>query len=269
MAGGRAGAAAAATGTPRVPIFIVGMPRTGTTLLERILGGHPAVADGGELNHFQHAASLATDRFVQLPPTVDDLAALDAVDAGAIGADYLQRTSGLHGGRSHLIDKNPRNLFLAGLIARALPQSRVLCLVRAPADACFSNLKELFAPGAYPYSYDLEQVADHYARFRRLAAHWRDAFPEQFLEVPYEALVSKPLEVSAEVMRFCGLAPDPACVDITRNLSRAATASSSQVREPIHSRYVGAWRPYRRHLAPMLDRLRSHGFEVPAETPSP
>jgi tetratricopeptide (TPR) repeat protein len=268
-AGVRASMASSSKDTPsaagRVPIFIVGMPRTGTTLLERILGGHSRVADGGELNHLQHAASLAADRFVQLPLRAGDVSALDAIDSAGIGADYLERTAALYGGRSHLIDKNPRNVFAAGLIAKALPQARILCLVRAPADACFSNLKELFAPGAYDYSHALEDVADHYARFRRLAAHWREALPRQFLEVSYEALVADPLAVSEGVMRFCGLDFEPACVDITRNLSRAATASSSQVRQPIHSRFVGAWRPYRRQLEPMLERLRQHGFETPAE----
>jgi tetratricopeptide (TPR) repeat protein len=270
MACHRAPASASRSGGDRrIPIFIVGMPRTGTTLLERILGGHADVADGGELNHFQHAASLATDRFVQLPLRADDVAALEAIDPAAIGADYLARTAGLHGGRSHLIDKNPRNVFAAGLIARALPQARILCLVRSPADTCFSNLKELFAPGTYDYSNDLGEVADHYARFRQLAAHWREAHPQQFLEVSYEALVADPVGVSEGVMRFCGLAPDPACVDITRNLSRTATASSSQVREPIHARYVGAWQTYRRHLEPMLERLHRHGFDVPLEAARP
>jgi len=265
MRAGRRAPSQVADGSARVPLFIVGMPRTGTTLLERILGGHSRVADAGELNHFQHAASFAADRFVQLPLQAQDAAALDALDPAGIGADYLQRTEALYAGRSHLIDKNPRNFFAAGHIARALPQARILCLVRSPADACFSNLKELFAPGAYGYSHDLAEVADHYARFRRLAVHWRDTLPQQFLEVSYEELVADPLAVSEGVMRFCGLAHEPACVDITRNLSRAATASSSQVRQPIHSRGVGAWRPYRQHLGPMLERLRVHGFDASPE----
>jgi hypothetical protein len=248
----------------RVPVFIVGMPRTGTTVLERILGGHPGVADAGELNDFQHAASLAADRFVRLPLGVDDVAALAAVDPREIGRSYLERTGRHYGARSHLIDKNPQNLFAAGFIAEALPQARILCLVREPADACFSNLKELFAPGSYAYSYDLETVADHYARFRRLADRWRESLPGRFLEVSYEDLVADPARVSAAVLEFCGLPPESGCVDITRNLSPAATASSSQVRQPIHGRHVGAWRRYRRQLQPMLERLRGHGFAVDA-----
>jgi tetratricopeptide (TPR) repeat protein len=254
-----------ATGSDaRVPIFIVGMPRTGTTVLERILGGHPDVADAGELNDFQHAASLACDRFLSLPFRADDVATLASADVRAIGRTYLERTARHYGPRACLIDKNPQNFFAAGLIAEALPQARILCLIREPADACFSNLKELFAPGSYGYSYGLEEVAEHYARFRGLAERWRDAFPGQFLEVGYEELVADPARVSKVVMEFCGLPPAPECVDITRNVSRASTASSSQVRQPIHARNVGAWRRYQRQLQPMLERLRQHGFGVDA-----
>ena len=262
-------AASATAEHARVPIFIVGMPRTGTTVLERILGGHTRVADGGELNDFQHAASLASNRFIQLPLGAGDLAALANVDPGAIGRNYLERTGLRYAGKSHLIDKNPLNFFAAGLIAKALPQARILCLVRDPVDACFSNLKELFAPGAYGYSYDLQDLADHYARFRRLLEHWRSALPEQFHVVAYEDLVADPVQETERAMRFCGLPPEPECADITRNLSRASTASSSQVRQPIHARNVGAWRRYRQHLQPMIERLRQHGFAVDGDADEP
>ena len=244
----------------RVPIFIVGMPRTGTTVLERILGGHPRVADAGELNDFQHAASLACDRFVQLPFGSGDLNALARVDAEDIGRHYLERTGWRYAGKSHLVDKNPQNFHAAGLIAHALPQARILCLVRDPVDACFSNLKEVFAPGSYPYSYDLQELADHYARFHRLLGHWREVLRGQFLEVGYEELVTRPEQVTEKVLRFCGLPPDPACADITRNLSRSDTASNSQVRQPIHAGHVGAWQRYRQPLQPLLDGLRAHGL---------
>lgn len=263
------GASGPAGADARVPVFIVGMPRTGTTVLERILGGHALVADGGELNDLQHAASLASDRFIQCQPRAGDVAALAAVDAQAIGQTYMERTGHRYAGKTHLIDKNPQNVFAAGLIAEALPRARMVCLVRAPADACFSNLKELFAPGAYPYSYDQQDVADHYARFHRLVEHWRTALPGRFLVVAYEDLVANPEQVAERVMQFCGLPHDPACVDITRNLSRAATASSSQVRQPIHPRHVGAWLRYRRQLQPMLERLRQHGFDVDANAGEP
>lgn len=250
-------------------IFIVGMPRTGTTVLERVLGGHDRVADGGELNDFQRAASQVSDRFIQFPLAIGDIAALAKVDPHAIGLNYLERTSRRYAGKSHLVDKNPQNFFAAGLIAKALPQARILCLTRDPVDACFSNLKELFAPGAYAYSYDLHDLADHYAHFHRLVDHWRNCLPDQFLVVAYEDLVANPTRVTEQVLRFCGLPPEPDCVDITRNLSRAATASSSQIRQPIHDRYVGAWRRYSHHLQPLIGRLRQQGFAVEDNTHKP
>jgi tetratricopeptide (TPR) repeat protein len=244
---------------PRSPIFIVGMPRTGTTVLERILGNHSHVASAGELNAFQHALSVAADRFVATPPTREDVEALRTVDADAIGADYLRRTERLYGDRTHLVDKNPLNVFNAGWIARALPQARILCLVRDPMDACFSNFKELFSSDTYGYSYDLRELAAHALRFRTLVAHWERTLPGRFMTVPYESLVAEPDATSAAVLAFCGLDTEAGVADITRNTTPSSTASSSQVREPIHARGVGAWRRYERQLAPLARALGQGG----------
>lgn len=237
------------------PLFIVGMPRTGTTLLERILGNHSRVASGGELNAFGAAASLALDQPYGAPPTAAQVRAAAGLDAAALGADYLARTAYLVGDRSHLLDKNPLNLWNAGLVARALPRARILCLLRDPMDACFSNLKELFPGGGYGYSYDLGDLAAHWGHFRTLVAHWQATLPGRFMTVEYEALVSEPERMAAEVLAFCGLPFEPGCVDITRNTAPVSTASSSQVRQPIHTRSVGAWRRYERQLAPLRERL--------------
>jgi tetratricopeptide (TPR) repeat protein len=239
----------------RTPIFIVGMPRTGTTVLERILGNHAQVASAGELNAFQHALAEAGDLFVTSPPTAAMVERLAGIDFAAAGREYLARTERRYGDATHLVDKNPLNVFLAGFIARALPQARILCLVREPVDACFSNFKELFAGTAYAYSYDLRELADHALRFRALVAHWERALPGRFMTVPYEALVSDPARMSESVMAFCGLTFDAAAVDITRNTTSSSTASSSQVREPIHARSVGAWRRHADALAPLVERL--------------
>ena len=123
----------------RTPVFIVGLPRTGTTLLERILGNHSRVCSGGELNAFATAVSLAMDRPFGAPPAPAQVEAAALMDVAALGRDYLERTAHLWGEDSHQLDKNPLNLWHAGLIARALPQARILCLVREPMDACFSQ----------------------------------------------------------------------------------------------------------------------------------
>ncbi|WP_189644623.1 tetratricopeptide repeat-containing sulfotransferase family protein [Luteimonas gilva] len=239
----------------RVPIFVVGMPRTGTTLLERILGNQSRAAAGGELRDFNTALCLATDGFVPSSPTPAWLERLRAIDLAGVGDEYLRRTADRYAGGRYLIDKNPMNFAYAGHVAKALPQAKILCLRRNAMDACFSNLKELFTNAAYGYSYDQAELADHYARFSALCDHWQRAMPERFLTVDYEDLVSDPLSASDRIAGFCGLAFEPDSVDITRNRTAVATASSSQVRQPIHRRGVNAWRKYEAYLQPLQERL--------------
>lgn len=245
----------------RTPIFIVGMPRTGTTLLSRILGAHPAVADADELNALENAISECLDRFVDLPLAPSDLEALRGVDAQGLGAAYMRRTQPYYGkGCTHLIDKNPMNLFAASAIVRAMPNAKLLCLVRNGMDTCYSNLRQLFQNGAFPYSYDQRALAERYAAFRRVVDCMQVRHPENFLAVSYEALAQDPVATAGRVMEFCGLRFDPAYVDITRNATRSATASASQVRQPIHLQGIGEWRRYEAQLAPLAERLSELGF---------
>lgn len=248
--------ASPATDGTQVPIFIVGMPRSGTTVLDRILSNHSSVASAGELNVFSRALSWVADHFYDVPGGERSILAVKDVDFSEVGAIYLQRTTGRYGGKTHLIDKNPANVFNAAFIAKALPQAKIVCLLRNPMDACFSNLKELFSGDAYGYSYDLGELADHYVRFRRLVQHWQEVLAGRFHVVEYEALVSDPLRTSEEVMRFCGLPFEPECIDITRNAAPVSTASSSQVRQPINTRGVDAWRKYAKELEPLESRIR-------------
>ena len=239
-----------------VPTFIVGMPRSGTTVLERILGAHSSVASAGELNVFSRSLSWVADCFYDVPPGEGAVNAVKDADFAEVGALYMRRTAGRYAGKTHLIDKNPANVFNAGFIAKAIPQAKIICLLRNPMDACFSNLKELFSGDSYGYSYDLTELADHYIRFRQLVAHWQRVLPGRFHVVEYETLVAEPMRTSEEVMGFCGLPFEPGCVDITRNEAPVSTASSSQVRQPINARGVDAWRKYANHLQPLETRLR-------------
>lgn len=258
-----------ATPDGTVPIFIVGLPRTGTTLLERILGGHTRVAGGGELDTFGEALSFVSDRFVPgAAMDAGDVLRLQEIDLGEVGRRYRQRTLHRASGCAFLSDKNPVNFVHAGLIARALPQARILCLMRSPMDACLSNLKELFANDAYAYSYDLDELADHYARFARLAAHWRRTLPGRFHIVDYQSLVDDTATTVAQVLAFCGLPFEEGCLDITSNTTPVSTASSSQVRQPIHGRNIGAWRRYAAPLEPLRRRLIARGVCLPADTPA-
>src|SRR5690606_9523113 len=173
------------------PVFILGQPRSGTTLLERILGGAPEVADAGELRDFGYQARVLTGLPGSGMPDLALLQALESADLAELGRRYLAHTRWRAGGKRYYTDKLPANFVWLGHIARALPQARFLHLVREPMDVCFSNLKELFA-NAYPHSYDQVEMAGHFCRYHRLMAHWRQAFPERVLDVEYQALVTDP-----------------------------------------------------------------------------
>lgn len=248
------GAGEGATTRGAVPIFIVGQPRSGTTLLERMLGAHPSVADAGELRDFTTQLRWMTD--VMGGPHLD-LALVEAaaaIDFTELGHRYLGHTQWWAGERTHYTDKLPTNFLNVGYIAKALPQARILHMVRAPMDSCFSNLKELFAE-AYPHSYDQREMADHFRRYRALMAHWHRAFPGRVLDVHYERLVAEPEAVAREVLAFCGLPWESAVVAPQERRAAVATASAAQVREPIHTRFVGQWRRYEAHLQPLREQL--------------
>ena len=243
--------------TGHTPVFVVGMPRSGTTLLERILGGNRQLTTAGELNDFTAALCMESDQFLGGFLRPEAIEKLRGIDFDKVGRHYMERTAHLAKGNPFLSDKNPVNFIYAGFIAKALPHARILCLRRNPMDACLSNLKNLFTNDAYGYSYDLEELADYYVQFDGMCAHWRKVIGGQFLEVSYERLVEDPFEVTREVASFCGLPFDPDAVDITRNKAPVTTASSAQVRQPINRRGIGAWRKYEAQMQPVRDRIEA------------
>ncbi len=240
-----------------LPIFIVGQPRTGTTVLERILGNHSQVASAGELNDFHLQLCWQADLLVE---HVDPLLARACADLdfAAIGRGYRQRSAWRAQGRRFLVDKLPGNFWYAGFIRKALPEARIICLLRDPLDTCLSNLKELFAGSVYPYSYEPLEAAAHHVQFRQMLQYWDEVMPGAVLTVRYEDLVRDPATTARAVMTHCGLPFEPACIDLTRNAAPSATASSSQVREGIHTRGVGAWRRYADQLASVRTYLQAH-----------
>lgn len=237
------------------PLFIVGMPRTGTTLLERILGNHSQVRSLGERNDLAASISEVAGRFFHSSLTETGAHLLSHADPAAVGASYLRRIATAVRGGSHFTDKNPTNLFNIPMILRALPDAKVVCLRRLPMDACFSNLKELFQGGAYPYSYGLDDVAGHCLNAHAWIAHWQQRAPRSIHVVDYEALVHTPAPVVADLLEFAELPPQVGLEDIQSNAAPVATASSSQVRSGIHAGAIGAWRRYARWLEPMRRRL--------------
>jgi hypothetical protein len=175
-----------------------------------------------------------------------------------LGRRYLEHARWRVGGQRWFTDKLPLNFLNLGFVAAALPGARIVHLVREPMDACFSNLKELFAE-AYPYSYRLDELGAHYARYRRLMSHWHGALPGRIHDVSYEALVTSPEAVARGVFEFCGLPWDACSLDLARG-GTVSTASTVQVREGIHARRVGGWQPYARGLEPLRLRLQEEGW---------
>ena len=236
------------------PIFIVGMHRSGTTLVERLLGNHSRVREGGELYDFPAALRLVLGRHFSGPSDADVARRADAIDFPALGRDYLERVRWRAAGRPFLVDKLPSNFLNIGFLQRALPQARVVHMRRGAMDTCFSNLKELFS-AACPYSYDQGELADFYRGYRGLMAHWRELAPGYVLDVDYEALARDPEAGARRILGFCGLDYEPACLDLAGNSRPVNTASSAQVREPVHTRGIAAWRRYERWLGPLQQRL--------------
>jgi hypothetical protein len=228
------------------PIFIIGMPRSGTTVLERMLGNHSGVALAGELIDFgmQLHGSADTAR------THGDafITRLPGLDLAETGRRYLAQTRWRAGGKAFFIDKQPPNWIFAGLIHAALPGARILHLVRDPMDVCFSNWRACFGD-AYGYSYDLDTLAAHFKDYRRVMAHWHAVMPGAILDVSYAELVGESEATLRKVFDFCGLGWGPGCADISRNAEPSATLSAAQVRGPLRRDASGQWRQYAQHLA--------------------
>jgi tetratricopeptide (TPR) repeat protein len=248
-----AGARPAASAGARTPVFIVGMHRSGTTLLEQLLSAHSEVQGIGELYDFTSAMRNATDHHCR---GVIDRALVqraEHVDFDTVGQRYLAGVAWRLGSERVFTDKLPSNFFNIGYIARALPQARILHMVRDPVETCFSNLRELFSD-ANPYSYDLVELGHFHGQYRRLMAHWHRVLPGRILDVDYARLTRDPEAVMREVSAFCGLEFEPAMLD-TRSARGVATASAVQVRQGIQVRDVPKWAPYSTELAPLIRAL--------------
>lgn len=234
-------------------IFVVGMHRSGTTLLEHLLAGHPAVADGGESYAFQAALRLAGDHY--FPGVLD----LDTVRRGpclrldSVAATYRRYARWKSAGRPWLTEKLPGNFLGLGFILAAFPQARILHMRRDPVDTCFSNLRTCFAPGAAPYSYDQGNLAEYYLRYQALMRHWHELWPGRILDVDYHALVDEPELQARKVLAYCGLDFVPAVLELSRG--RVATASLADVRTGIRKDRGGQWRRFERQLQPLVTAL--------------
>lgn len=240
--------------TGPMPIFIIGMPRSGTTLLDRLLGAHPQVESAGELGDFARALRWAADHFSSQP--IDDVILDRAANLNyaALGQRYLAQTRWRANGKRHFVDKLPINWMQAGFIARALPQARILHIQRPAMDVCFSNYRAYFGAG-YAYSYAFDTLAAHYRDYRRTLTHWHRMLPGRILDVDYTQLVTDTETVARRVLEFCDLPFAPECLQPSGDHNAVATLSAAQVREPMHDRAMREWQRYAVQCEPLRERL--------------
>ena len=241
------------------PIFVVGMPRTGTTLVERIISQHSEVTSAGELQHFglllKKMAKTSSNRVID----AETVAASKNINFEALGKSYIESTRAITGKTAKFVDKMPLNVLYVGFILQALPKTKIVCLDRNPLDTIVSNFRQLFAinQSYYSYSYDLESTTEFYLLFKKLATLWLTTFPDNFYFLNYEKLVNDPLNEAQKLIEFCDLPWQEQCVNIDQNSSPVATASALQVRSPINNGSVGNWKKYDAYLDGVKEMLAS------------
>ena len=247
------------------PIFIVGLPRAGSTLVERILSSHSQVHAAGELRHLTLAiAAAARAKSGLVDPPLRQLIALSAeFDFAALGRDYLARCRPAAGAAPRFTDKMPVNYLYCGLIRRALPNAKIVHVARTPVAACYAIYKTLFRDG-YPFSYDLDELAQYYIAYRRLMDHWQRTMPGVIHELSYERLVADQAGETRRLLGFCGLEWEDACLDFHLNPAASTSASAHQVRQPIYRYAVDEWRNYATRLAGLRSRFDAAGIAVEA-----
>jgi tetratricopeptide (TPR) repeat protein len=238
-----------------IPVFIVGMPRSGTTLIEQILASHPAVHGAGELNDLGHQiVQLRTgpEGEIRYPESGRSLSSGQLQQLGRGYTNGLRRRAP---DAKRITDKAALHYLHLGLIHLALPEARIIHVKRSPLDTCFSCYSKLFNHGQ-DFAYDLGELGRYYRRYDKLMAHWRDVLPpDRFLEIRYEAVIADLESEARRFVGFCGLQWDPRCLAFHQTRRPVFTASATQVRRPIYQSSQGRWLAYRDHLGPLIAAL--------------
>ncbi|GAA3920008.1 tetratricopeptide repeat-containing sulfotransferase family protein [Luteimonas lutimaris] len=239
-------------------IFIVGMPRTGTTLTQRLLLQSGKVKDAGELTDFGYLLTLAVREQQEADPSLSPVAATLRLDFAGLGRQYMRAARQMADGSPMFIDKMPVNYMYCGVIHKALPNARIIHLVRDPLDSCYAIFKTLFF-NAYDFSYDLDELGEYYIAYHRTMQHWREVMPGAILDVRYEDLVTDTEAQARRIYDWCGLEWTPRALEVPDSRMAFATASAVQVREPVHARSVNSSRRHADALAPLAEKLAAAG----------
>lgn len=242
------------------------MPRSGTTLVERILSSHSEVTQTGELLNLGITMKRLSGTITAALLDPATIAGMNRVNRAALGKLYVDSTRPGTGQTPRFIDKMPQNFLNLGYIAEALPNAAIVCLHRDPMDTCLGNFRELFTLGTpyWDYTFDILDIGRYYVRFRQLMEHWSRVFPGRVLEISYEDLVQDQASVTRRLLQHCKLDWEDACLDFESNPAPVSTASSTQVRSAIHGMSMQRWKNYRAQLEPLQALLADAGL-LPAE----
>ena len=239
-----------------VPVFVLGMPRSGSTLVEQILASHPQIHGAGELSSLETVINSML-RYPECIPTLDDSSLQQ------LGQDYLSRLPTPAKGKIRVIDKTPGNFFSIGLIRLILPKAKIIHTRRDPIDTCFSCYSILFSDGLN-FSYDLAELGRYYRRYSELMGHWQSVLPPSaMLDVYYEDVVDDLEGQARRLIEYCGLPWDDTCLEFYRNSRPVKTASAVQVRKPLYRSSLKRWHKYEENLEPLLHQL---GDIIPGST---
>ena len=241
------------------PIFVVGLPRTGTTLVDRIISSHSTVQSVGETQFMQMELKQGSGIDSDEKMTVEIIEAAARLDMQSVGEGYLGRLRYRLGPEPRILDKLPFNSLYLGFITAAFPAARIVLLRRNPMDSCFAMYKQVFT-WAYKFSYSLDGLGGFYVAYDRLIRHWRDVLGERLVEVQYEDLVADPEAQTRALLQRIDLPFEAACLEFDKSEAATTTASVVQVREKMHTRSVGRWCHYEKELASLRDHLEAAGI---------
>ncbi|HWA31378.1 MAG TPA: tetratricopeptide repeat protein [Rhizomicrobium sp.] len=238
-----------------LPVFIVGMPRSGSTLTEQIIASHPQVFGAGEIKNLAAAMSAVRGRFPNIPKFPQMVKSMKTSQFAAIADHYLKSISNLSPTATRVTDKLLTNYYFVGMLATLFPNAKVIHTMRNPVDTCLSSYTKLYKDDM-PHSYDLRELGRYYNKYRQLMAHWRKVLPKGFMiETQYEDVVADKEAKAREIIAFLGLPWDDRCLNFHETERPVKTASVSQVRKPLYNTSVERWRRYGDGLKPLIDAL--------------
>jgi tetratricopeptide (TPR) repeat protein len=238
-----------------LPVFILGMPRSGTTLVEQIVSSHPQVFGADELPTLGHIEGAIRQKYESSNPYPECMPSFDASSAYEFASEYLHELRGYSQEATRITDKAPYNFLRIGLIKIIFPKARIIHCRRNALDTCTSIFLNNFTSGN-EFSYDLNEIGRFYLDYERLMTHWHNLFPSEIFDIQYEALISNQEEMSHQLIDYLGLEWDEHCLAFHNNNRAVRTASNLQVRQPIYTKSVERWKRYQEHLEPLIKILQ-------------